>query len=177
MKRTRGEKTEGVTEDDLNEIKQDISSFRYDLLDILRNNGMKTPTYTHHQKSGKASRIQRRIKAISQSSSPKLFLKKKTLAVTFDFLNMHQLTSSFCDYIYFVLFVNCPAHNPLLVMEIAKLRVNAVLFTQNHLRVIYTITCPSISKDQQIILMSLLPPAIAPSAYLPVSQHSAFFGH
>ena len=65
MKRTRGEKTEGVTEDDLNEIKQDISSFRYDLLDILRNNGMKTPTYTHHQKSGKASRIQRRIKAIS----------------------------------------------------------------------------------------------------------------
>ena len=65
MKRTRGEKTEGVTEDDLNEIKQDISSFRYELLEILRNNGMKTPNYTHHQKSGKASRINRKKKAFS----------------------------------------------------------------------------------------------------------------
>ncbi|XP_064607916.1 transient receptor potential-gamma protein-like [Liolophura sinensis] len=34
---------EGVTEDDVNEIKQDISSFRFELLEILRNNGMKTP--------------------------------------------------------------------------------------------------------------------------------------
>lgn len=32
----------GVTEDDVNEIKQDISSFRFELIDILRNNGMKT---------------------------------------------------------------------------------------------------------------------------------------
>jgi hypothetical protein len=31
----------GVTEDDVNEIKQDISSFRFELLDIFRNNGMK----------------------------------------------------------------------------------------------------------------------------------------
>ncbi|KAL8569260.1 hypothetical protein ACOMHN_029881 [Nucella lapillus] len=34
---------EGVTEDDINELKQDISSFRFELLEILRNNGMKTP--------------------------------------------------------------------------------------------------------------------------------------
>lgn len=32
----------GVTEDDVNEIKQDISSFRFELLDILSKNGMKT---------------------------------------------------------------------------------------------------------------------------------------
>ena len=32
----------GVTEDDVNEIKQDISSFRFELLDILGKNGMKT---------------------------------------------------------------------------------------------------------------------------------------
>lgn len=32
----------GVTEDDVNEIKQDISSFRFELIDILRSNGMKT---------------------------------------------------------------------------------------------------------------------------------------
>ncbi|XP_069953350.1 transient receptor potential protein-like [Cherax quadricarinatus] len=31
-----------VTEDDINEVKQDISTFRYELVDILRNNGMNT---------------------------------------------------------------------------------------------------------------------------------------
>jgi hypothetical protein len=34
----------GVTEDDLNEIKQDISSFRFELVEILRNNGMFIPS-------------------------------------------------------------------------------------------------------------------------------------
>lgn len=33
----------GVTEDDVREIRQDISTFRYDLIDILRKNGMSTP--------------------------------------------------------------------------------------------------------------------------------------
>jgi transient receptor potential cation channel subfamily C len=33
---------QGVTEDDVNEIKQDISSFRFELIEILRNSGMKT---------------------------------------------------------------------------------------------------------------------------------------
>merc|ERR1711874_941061 len=31
-----------VTEDDINEVKQDISTFRYELIDILKNNGMNT---------------------------------------------------------------------------------------------------------------------------------------
>ncbi|XP_033743329.1 LOW QUALITY PROTEIN: transient receptor potential-gamma protein-like [Pecten maximus] len=44
MQKQRGpERGEGVTEDDVSEIKQDISSFRYELLEILRSNGMKTP--------------------------------------------------------------------------------------------------------------------------------------
>eukprot|EP00105_Crassostrea_gigas_P040780 XP_019924928.1 PREDICTED: transient receptor potential-gamma protein-like [Crassostrea gigas] len=44
MQKQRGPlRGEGVTEDDVQEIKQDISSFRYELLEILRNNGMKTP--------------------------------------------------------------------------------------------------------------------------------------
>lgn len=34
----------GITEDDVREIRQDISTFRYDLIDILRKNGMRTPT-------------------------------------------------------------------------------------------------------------------------------------
>ncbi|KAJ8728725.1 hypothetical protein PYW07_006421 [Mythimna separata] len=33
----------GVTEDDVMEIRQDISTLRYELIDILHNNGMKTP--------------------------------------------------------------------------------------------------------------------------------------
>ena len=44
MQKQRGsQKGEGVTEDDINELKQDVSSFRFELLEILRNNGMKTP--------------------------------------------------------------------------------------------------------------------------------------
>lgn len=33
---------QGVTEDDVNEIKQDISSFRYELTEILKNSGFNT---------------------------------------------------------------------------------------------------------------------------------------
>lgn len=33
----------GITEDDVMEIRQDISSLRYELIDILRKNGMQTP--------------------------------------------------------------------------------------------------------------------------------------
>lgn len=34
----------GVTEDDVNEIKQDVSAFRCELVEILRNSGMNTST-------------------------------------------------------------------------------------------------------------------------------------
>ena len=60
MARQRRSDSEGVTEDDLNEIKQDISSFRYELLEILRNNGMKTPNYSYNAKSSKIARYMRR---------------------------------------------------------------------------------------------------------------------
>lgn len=33
----------GVTEDDVMEIRQDISTLRYELIDIFNKNGMKTP--------------------------------------------------------------------------------------------------------------------------------------
>jgi transient receptor potential cation channel subfamily C len=33
----------GITEDDVMEIRQDISTLRYELVDILKSNGMKTP--------------------------------------------------------------------------------------------------------------------------------------
>lgn len=37
---------EGITEDDVNEIKQDISAFRCELIEILKNSGMNTSTAT-----------------------------------------------------------------------------------------------------------------------------------
>lgn len=37
----RKQEDEGVTEDDVNEVKQAVTSFRSELFDILRNNGMK----------------------------------------------------------------------------------------------------------------------------------------
>ena len=43
MLRQKKEDKQEVTEDDINEIKGDISAFRYELLDILRNNGMDIP--------------------------------------------------------------------------------------------------------------------------------------
>jgi len=37
---------QGVTEDDVNEIKQDISAFRCELLEVLKNSGMNTGSVT-----------------------------------------------------------------------------------------------------------------------------------
>lgn len=40
----RKAESQGVTEDDVNEIKQDISAFRCELIEILKNSGMNTHT-------------------------------------------------------------------------------------------------------------------------------------
>ena len=42
----RKAESEGVTEDDVNEIKQDISAFRCELIEILKQSGMNTSTAT-----------------------------------------------------------------------------------------------------------------------------------
>lgn len=43
----------GITEDDVMEIRQDISTLRFELIDILRNNGMKTPQLNTQDTAGK----------------------------------------------------------------------------------------------------------------------------
>ncbi|XP_055340739.1 transient receptor potential-gamma protein-like isoform X2 [Paramacrobiotus metropolitanus] len=55
----RTQQAEGVSEDDVNEIKQDISSFRYELLHILQQSGMNTSSATN-KKGVRASRKQNR---------------------------------------------------------------------------------------------------------------------
>ena len=42
----RKAENEGVTEDDVNEIKNDISAFRFELIEILRQSGMNTASAT-----------------------------------------------------------------------------------------------------------------------------------
>ncbi|KAJ0172577.1 hypothetical protein K1T71_011716 [Dendrolimus kikuchii] len=52
----------GVTEDDVMEIRQDISTLRYELIDILHNNGMKTPRINMQEAtvSGKKGKVMER---------------------------------------------------------------------------------------------------------------------
>ncbi|CAI4230702.1 unnamed protein product [Auanema sp. JU1783] len=61
------QQSEGVSEDDVNEIKQDISAFRYELLGVLRNNGFNTghtdmnqKTYSRNKK--RSAMAERRLK-------------------------------------------------------------------------------------------------------------------
>ena len=42
----RKAENEGVTEDDVNEIKNDISAFRFELIEIMRSSGMNTSSAT-----------------------------------------------------------------------------------------------------------------------------------
>lgn len=51
----RKAESQGVTEDDVNEIKQDISAFRCELVEILKNSGMDT-NVTAGQGGGKFNR-------------------------------------------------------------------------------------------------------------------------
>ncbi|XP_044594213.1 transient receptor potential protein [Cotesia glomerata] len=52
----------GITEDDVMEIRQDISTLRYELIDILRQNGMQTPNVDQNDASisGKKGRVMER---------------------------------------------------------------------------------------------------------------------
>ncbi|XP_076367318.1 transient receptor potential-gamma protein-like [Tachypleus tridentatus] len=53
---------QGVTEDDVNEIKQDISSFRYELMEVLKNSGLNTSVAKGqmHGVGGKKGRLKER---------------------------------------------------------------------------------------------------------------------
>ena len=51
----RRDNDEGVTEDDVDEIKHDISALRYELLDVFRNNGMKIPSNYPGRRSSRQS--------------------------------------------------------------------------------------------------------------------------
>lgn len=56
----------GVTEDDVNEIKQDVSAFRCELVEILRNSGMNTSTAN----AGAPGTCRRRTPTAASASAP-----------------------------------------------------------------------------------------------------------
>ena len=60
---------QGVTEDDVNEIKQDISSFRCELMEVLKDSGMNTSSssgsYAGEQNTGKNDQFYKTIAVLS----------------------------------------------------------------------------------------------------------------
>ena len=46
LQEQRKAENEGVTEDDVNEIKNDISAFRFEMIEIMRASGMNTQSAT-----------------------------------------------------------------------------------------------------------------------------------
>ena len=57
----RKAESEGVTEDDVNEIKNDISAFRFELIEIMRQSGMNTTSATGSTGvGGKKNRLKER---------------------------------------------------------------------------------------------------------------------
>ncbi|CAG0889821.1 unnamed protein product [Cyprideis torosa] len=52
----RRSESQGVTEDDINEVRHDISTFRCQLLDVLKQNGMDTGTHSSDQMEGRRER-------------------------------------------------------------------------------------------------------------------------
>lgn len=64
----RKAESEGVTEDDVNEIKQDISALRCELIEILKNSGMNTSTASG---TGTGEQVdENRINSINSSPLP-----------------------------------------------------------------------------------------------------------
>ena len=51
MNKQKKTNSEGIGEDEINELKQDLSSFRFELLDILHNNGMTVNNLNANQQS------------------------------------------------------------------------------------------------------------------------------
>ncbi|CAF0808879.1 unnamed protein product [Brachionus calyciflorus] len=57
MRKQQRDLNAGVTEDDLNEIKQDISSLRFELLEILKNNSFKVDVLKHNPVKRKRGKL------------------------------------------------------------------------------------------------------------------------
>lgn len=102
MQKQRGPlRGEGVTEDDVQEIKQDISSFRYELLEILRNNGMKTPNPNQPKPTSKKMRYWKQLcgglsESFDSTQSQNGFPMEQS---TFPFFTVYQSNPMLCLFV------------------------------------------------------------------------------
>lgn len=102
MQKQRGPlRGEGVTEDDVQEIKQDISSFRYELLEILRNNGMKTPNPNQPKPTSKKMRYWKQLcgglsESFDSTQSQNGFPMEQS---TFPFFAVYQSNPMLCLFV------------------------------------------------------------------------------
>lgn len=74
---------QGVTEDDVNEIKQDISAFRCELIEVLKNSGMNTSTATGVGQGISFGSIRGKLSISSDYRSPLIKIKQHTLSLSY----------------------------------------------------------------------------------------------
>lgn len=96
MNKSRDKVDEGVTEDDINEIKQDISSFRYELLEILGNNGMEIPDYSRRHSAKLGSKRHKR-RDIGRTMSFGFCVTQKNPKPKLSILTQHDSVGSSID--------------------------------------------------------------------------------
>lgn len=66
----------GITEDDVMEIRQDISSMKFEMIDIFKQNGYKTPKKEHDSNVGKNTFFSESQVLCSKKSLVHIFLAR-----------------------------------------------------------------------------------------------------
>lgn len=72
MNKQRPQKDEMVSQDDVNELKQEISTFRFELLTVLSDNGFSTPTVHQAKTSSKLDRMWKNLSAATEGQAETL---------------------------------------------------------------------------------------------------------
>ena len=72
MNKQRPQKDQMVSQDDIIEVKQDISTFRFELIQILSDNGFETPKIHQAKTSSKLDRMWKNLTAATEGHTETL---------------------------------------------------------------------------------------------------------
>lgn len=78
MNKQRPQKDEIVSQDDINELKQDISTFRFELMQVLSSNGFETPVIHQAKSSSKKDRMWKNL-SVATDTNPEQLLEEAGL--------------------------------------------------------------------------------------------------
>ncbi|XP_036364090.1 transient receptor potential-gamma protein-like isoform X2 [Octopus sinensis] len=78
MNKQRPQKDEIVSQDDVNELKQDISTFRFELMQVLNSNGFETPVIHQAKTSSKKDRMWKNL-SVATDTNPEQLLEEAGL--------------------------------------------------------------------------------------------------